>query len=101
MPPKYTPVGGEIEIGAQIGPEIKEGFLRFVVQDNGPGIPESEREHIFDKFVRLKNKPGMRGMGVGLAFCRLAVQGHGGSIWVEQAPASGSKFIFTLPLAKE
>ncbi len=98
---KYTPVGGEIEIGAQIGPEIKEGFLRFVVQDNGPGIPESEREHIFDKFVRLKNKPGMRGMGVGLAFCRLAVQGHGGSIWVEQAPASGSKFIFTLPLAKE
>ena len=99
---KYTPMGGEIEIGAQIGPEIKEGFLRFVVQDNGPGIPESERERIFDKFIRLKNKTGMRGMGVGLAFCRLAVQGHGGSIWVESAaPTSGSKFIFTLPIAKE
>ena len=98
---KYTPVGGNLVIGAEIGPEIKDGFLRLYVQDNGPGIPESDREHIFEKFIRLKNKTGMRGMGVGLAFCRLAVLGHGGNIWVEPASPGGSKFIFTLPLAKE
>ena len=98
---KYTPVGGKIEIGSEIGPEIDEGFLRLYVKDNGPGIPESDRDHIFEKFIRLKNKSGARGMGVGLAFCRLAVLGHGGKIWVEPATPGGSKFVFTLPLSKE
>jgi PAS domain S-box-containing protein len=94
---KYTPVGGGIEIGA----ETSGNFLRVYVQDNGMGIPESDSERIFDKFIRLKNKNGARGLGVGLAFCRLAVQGHGGKIWVEPAPTHGSKFIFTLPVTKE
>ena len=56
----------------------------------------------FDKFTRLKNKNGPAGLGVGLAFCKLAVQGHGGSIWVEEAvPEKGSRFVFTLPIANE
>jgi signal transduction histidine kinase len=93
---KYTPVGGSIEIGAELNGE----FLRLYVQDNGPGIPEMDSERIFDKFTRLKNKNGARGLGVGLAFCKLAVQGHGGKIWVEPAPIRGSKFIFTLPVVK-
>lgn len=91
---KYTPVGGDIEIGAEHAGE----FMRMYIQDNGPGIPEGDTERIFDKFVRLKNKSSARGLGVGLAFCKLAIQGHGGKIWVEPAPIHGSKFIFTLPI---
>jgi signal transduction histidine kinase len=94
---KYTPFRGQIEIGA----EADGDFVRVYVVDNGPGIPETESERIFDKFTRLKNKTGSSGLGVGLAFCKLAVQGHGGRIWVEPAPEHGSKFVFTLPVAKE
>ncbi len=93
---KYTPTGGEIRVGAE-----KDGdFIRLFVQDNGPGIPEADREHVFDKFIRLKNENGARGLGVGLAFCKLAVLGHQGKIWVEPAPVHGSKFILTLPIIK-
>jgi signal transduction histidine kinase len=96
---KYTPEKGKILMGAK-----KDGeFIYIFVQDNGPGIPEADRERIFDKFTRLKNKAGSSGLGVGLAFCKLAVQGHGGKIWVEAAaaPEKGSRFVFTLPVAKE
>jgi signal transduction histidine kinase len=69
------------------------------VKDNGPGIPAAEQERIFDKFTRLQdnNKPG--GLGIGLAFCRLAVLGHGGHIWVESEPGKGAAFHFTFPIA--
>ncbi len=93
---KYTPMGGMIVVAA----EESGDFLRISVQDNGPGIPEADGERIFDKFTRLKNKTAASGLGVGLAFCKLAVQGHGGKIWVEPAPEHGSKFKFTLPFAK-
>jgi PAS domain S-box-containing protein len=97
---KYTPADGIIEIGAV--PEVKD-FVRIWVEDNGPGIPEVDRERIFDKFTRLKKsgQGGPSGLGVGLAFCKLAVRGHGGSIWVEPALDKGSRFSFTLPLAQE
>jgi PAS domain S-box-containing protein len=94
---KYTPVGGSIEIGAELNGE----YVCFSVQDNGLGIPDIDRERVFDKFTRLKNKTGASGLGVGLAFCKLAVQGHGGKIWVEPAPQRGSKFLFTIPFKKE
>lgn len=92
---KYTPVNGHIVIGAEPLPD--SNFVQIYVQDDGPGVPEIDRERIFDKFTRLKNKTGARGLGVGLAFCKLAVQGHGGKIWVESAPERGAKFVFTLP----
>jgi signal transduction histidine kinase len=94
---KYTPLSGHVEIGA----EADGDFLRIYVQDNGPGIPEADSERIFDKFTRLKNKTSASGLGVGLAFCKLAVQGHGGKIWVEPIPGHGSKFVFTIPVVKE
>lgn len=93
---KYTPPRGKIEIGAQ----AEGDFVRLFVLDDGPGIPETERERIFDKFTRLKNSTGARGLGVGLAFCKLAVLGHGGKIWVESAGSQGAKFILTLPFVK-
>ncbi len=93
---KYTPAKGTIEVGAS----HEDGWVKFWIQDNGPGIPEGDRERIFDKFIRLKNKTRQSGLGVGLAFCKLAVQGHGGKIWVEGAPTGGSRFLFTMPVAK-
>lgn len=96
---KYTPYQGKMIVCAEADGE----FVKMYVQDNGPGIPEADRERVFDKFTRLKNSKNEwpSGLGVGLAFCKLAVQGHGGKIWVEDAPEKGSKFIFTLPITKE
>ena len=94
---KFTPVTGRIDIGAQTAPDGM--YVNFWVRDNGPGIPPSERERIFEKFTRLRgrNRPG--GLGVGLAFCRLAVNGHGGKIWIESEVDKGTTFWLSLPVA--
>jgi PAS domain S-box-containing protein len=86
----------DIEIGAR-----KDGdSVQFWVKDNGPGIPAVEPKRIFEKFARLKTQGERRpaGLGIGLAFCRLAVQAHGGKIWVESEEGKGSRFIITLPV---
>jgi PAS domain S-box-containing protein len=92
---KFSPQNGMIELGAR----QEDQWIHMWVEDNGPGIPSAEQERIFDKFTRLRgsNKPG--GLGIGLAFCRLAVLGHGGRIWVESEPGNGSTFHFTFPVA--
>jgi signal transduction histidine kinase len=93
---KFTPVEGQIQIGAH----QQDNWVQIWVQDTGMGIPASERERIFDKFTRLNAKDAPKGLGLGLAYCRLAIQGHGGRIWVESDPGfSGSCFAFTLPVA--
>ena len=92
---KYTPTGGAMEVGAQ----AEDGWLHIWIKDNGPGIPPAEQERIFDKFTRLRGKGQPGGLGIGLAFCRLAVQGHGGRIWVESDAGSGATFHFTFPVA--
>lgn len=93
---KFTPPGGTITVGA-----TEEGdYVRLWVQDSGSGIPMEERERIFEKFTRLKDKDSPKGFGLGLAYCRLAVEGHGGRIWVEGQPGEGARFCFTLPLVK-
>lgn len=95
---KFTPSGGVIEIGAQVA----DGeTVRFWVRDNGPGISESDQERIFEKFTRVHGKMRVGGLGVGLAFCRLAVLGHGGNIWVESELGKGTTFWLTLPVAKK
>jgi two-component system clock-associated histidine kinase SasA len=94
---KFTPPEGKIDVfGSQTG-----AYIQFCIQDTGPGIPEAEQVHIFDKFTRLQEKEGPRGLGLGLAFCRLAVIGHGGQIWVESEPGTGASFNFTLPVERE
>jgi signal transduction histidine kinase len=93
---KFTPQQGQIEVGAvQV-----DNMLQMWVQDSGSGIPLAERERIFEKFVRLASPGSPRGLGLGLAFCRMAVRAHKGEIWVEGQPQAGSRFIFTLPIAK-
>jgi signal transduction histidine kinase len=77
-----------------------EGIL-FSVADNGPGIPSEYHEVIFRKFEQLKNPniPRTRSSGLGLAFCKLVVDAHGGRIWVQSAgEGKGSAFHFSLPI---
>ncbi len=100
---KYTPTDGEIWLRAY----ANDSDVVVGVRDTGPGIPVHMRERIFDKFSRVKYQDAPKGVGLGLAFCRLAVEAHGGSIWVESSPerndsaTPGSEFIFTLPLVRE
>ena len=91
---KFTPTEGEIRVGAR----QEDGWVHLWVSDTGPGIPPAEQERVFDKFTRLRgsNKPGL---GIGLAFCRLAVVGHGGRIWIESDSGRGAAFHFTFPVA--
>jgi PAS domain S-box-containing protein len=94
---KFTPTDGKLVVGAR-----QEGeWVHIWVKDNGPGIPLSDQERIFDKFTRLRGSSKQGGLGIGLAFCRLAVLGHGGKIWVESEPGEGSVFHFTFPVATE
>ncbi len=76
-----------------------DGVL-FTISDNGPGIPPQYHEVIFRKFERVKTQgvPRTRSSGLGLAFCKLVVDAHGGRIWVQSAEGQGSAFHFTLPL---
>ncbi len=88
-----------ISIAARSAPEGGGGVL-FTVADNGPGIPPEYHELIFRKFERVKNPtiPRVRSSGLGLAFCKLAVDAHGGRIWVQSHEGEGSQFHFMLPL---
>lgn len=72
-------------------------WILVSVMDQGPGIASAYRQLIFDKFYRVPGKSGSKGIGLGLAFCRLAVEAHGGQIWVDDAPSGGARFNFTLP----
>ena len=69
------------------------------VIDCGPGIPEAERQSIFDRFVQIQNQSirHRRGSGLGLNFCKLAVEAHGGRIWIESVMGEGTTFSFTIP----
>ncbi|WP_376788798.1 GAF domain-containing protein [Thermoflexus sp.] len=92
---KFTPSGGEIQIRA--APERTDGtpWVKVMVADSGPGVPPELQEAIFKPFVTGMAKG--RGVGLGLAFCKLAVEAHGGRIWVEDRPGGGAVFVFTLP----
>jgi PAS domain S-box-containing protein len=92
---KFTPTEGKLEVGAR----VDGAWLNMWVKDNGPGISPADQERIFDKFTRLRGKGNAGGLGIGLAFCRLAVQGHGGQIWVESNTGQGAIFHFTFPFA--
>ncbi len=92
---KFTPRGGTIRIAAKSVP----GAFRIEVRDSGPGIPTEFHEKIFEKFGRVIGcqPAGVPSTGLGLTFCRLAVEAHGGDIGVESTVGDGSTFWFTLP----
>ncbi len=93
---KYSPDDAAITIAVQ--PVSKDGDRLLVsISDQGRGIPPEFRTVIFQKFRRLQEQDAPKGIGLGLAFCRLAVEAHGGRIWVDDAPEGGARFNFTLP----
>jgi PAS domain S-box-containing protein len=97
---KYTPAEGKIEVQASLQPGVEEDPpVVCAVVDTGPGIAPEVKEYIFAKFHRGQEswRGRRRGMGIGLHYCKLAVEAHGGNIWVESQEGQGSAFCFTLP----
>lgn len=94
---KFSPTKGKIHISAILA----DLFVEIAVSDTGEGIAESDKNRIFEKFARLSTKEGPQGLGLGLAFCRLAVEANGGEIWVESEPGKGSTFKFRLPVVRD
>jgi PAS domain S-box-containing protein len=93
---KFTPQGGQIVISAD---RVDNNCVKIAVADSGPGIPEEYREKIFERFAQIPGRRSRRrGSGLGLAFCQLAVEAHGGQIWVESPTENGSVFNFMLPI---
>jgi signal transduction histidine kinase len=99
---KFSPRASDIVIQAHPAPDssTKPPLLRVNVIDSGPGIPVGERQSIFDRYVQIQQqgRKQRRGSGLGLNFCKLAVEAHGGTIWIEDNPDGGSIFAFTLPI---
>lgn len=92
----YSSPGTEIHFGCQKIPG--KDRLRFYVQDQGPGIPEEKQKSIFEKYARISEKQdSLIGTGLGLYFCRLAIEVHRGKIGIESSEGLGCCFYFTLP----
>lgn len=95
---KYTRSDGNILVGV----EVHDATVVFSVIDDGAGIPAAEHQHIFEKFGQTESgSQHQHSSGIGLAFCRMAVEAHGGKIGVASEVGSGSTFHFSLPLRKE
>jgi two-component system sensor histidine kinase/response regulator len=93
-----THTAGPVHLG--LAARADANGILFTVTDDGPGIPSEYQEIIFRKFerVRAPNAPRVRSSGLGLTFCRLAIESHGGRIWVKSAEGEGSTFYVQLPL---
>jgi signal transduction histidine kinase len=90
---KFLPPGGTVTIGAAAA----DGMARFVVRDDGPGIPADELPRIFERFYRGRNA-GSDGAGLGLAIVQSVANAHAGRIDVQSAPGAGSTFTLEIPL---
>ena len=95
---KYSPDGSKLNIEAA----TKGNWCQVSVIDNGIGIKKEDQERIFEPFSRLNSKLAEErvGTGLGLAVVKQIVERHGGRIWVESEFGKGSRFVFTVPLAK-
>ncbi len=95
---KFTPEGNSIRVDAR----ISDGFVQIAVCDTGIGVPKEFHETIFDKFrqVGATTKGVREGTGLGLAITKELVTKQGGQIWMESEPGKGSRFTFTVPVAR-
>ena len=95
---KYSPQGGFVKVGVT----ADDSWITVTVEDNGPGIPDGEKDHIFERFYRLDDSRARDtgGTGLGLSIAKEAVLLHGGKIGVESAEGMGSRFYIRLPYNK-
>ena len=93
---RHSPEEGR---GVEVRVEQLERSLRIIVQDAGPGVPEADRERIFEPFYRADRSRSRDtgGYGLGLALCRRIVRGHNGSIVAEGSDGGGARFVISLP----
>jgi NtrC-family two-component system sensor histidine kinase KinB len=98
---RHTPTNGEVRIEA--APVSGRNCVQISVIDTGRGIPVDMRERIFEKFYQVSRSAlrGQRGFGLGLTFCKLSIEAHGGKIWVDDGPEGGAAFRFILPFAAQ
>jgi len=115
---KFTPAGGRINVSCRCvrnsaahriripvyfvppaGFANRNCFVRISVKDTGNGIPHKDLDHIFDRYTQSNNADGRErgGAGLGLAFCKMAVESFNGIIWAESEAGAGSEFIILLP----
>ena len=87
------------EVQVRIGAGLQDGLQRFILQDNGPGIPHEELERIFRPFYQVEEAftGNVEGVGLGLPLVRRIVEAHGGKIWIESEMGRGTTVTFTLP----
>jgi signal transduction histidine kinase len=90
---KHSPDGAGVEVAV----DGSADHVRVAITDCGPGIPAEDQARIFDKFAQLESRSRRSGFGIGLAFCRLAVEAHGGRIGVMSEVDRGSTFWFVVP----
>lgn len=91
----YTPAPGRIRLGLQLG----KNSLRVTVSDTGPGVPDSEKQRVFERFHRGEKARSDRAhFGLGLCIAAEIVKRHRGKLWVEDAKGGGAAFILELPI---
>jgi two-component system OmpR family sensor kinase len=98
---KYTPAGGEVIVSL-----IKEdGFAKFTIKDNGPGIPAEDLPHIFERFYRIEKSRTRsadgKGFGLGLSIAYWIIKHHEGDIEVDSTEGEGTTFFIWLPLSED
>jgi len=91
---KYTPSGGRVILGVS----ADQAGARFVITDNGPGVPVAERSAIFRRLYRSDSSRSQRGFGLGLSLAKAIAEAHSGTITVDEAPGGGACFTLSLPV---
>ena len=91
---RHTPEGGMVQVSAR----VTDSLVELVVEDSGPGVPDADRDRIFERFVRLAPPGSEGGAGLGLPLSRWIAQQHGGTLRVDPRPGTGGRFVVHLPL---
>jgi len=90
---RYAPEDSTVTVAAAAVGD----FVEITVEDEGPGIPEADLEHVFEKFYRVQRGDRTSGTGLGLAICRGIADAHGGRVWAERGARGGARITLRLP----